>query len=166
MKKERNNSWIRWGLGLYGYQNTYFPNPDNRYKIEDSYISLSPSIGIEKRNTLNNRWFLLYGGDLLLLGSMRQYTHTNTSDPNSTAIQQDDTYSIGGGIRPFLGLGFTILPRLYISTEASGLLTASYIKRSYESSRADFETLITDQNGWNGNLSLRPASSIFVYYRF
>jgi hypothetical protein len=169
-KKLKSGKWIRYGLKLEANQIVYtdyyyyYTNHDH----ERQYLNFVPSIGVEKRKKLAPNWNLFYGADAMLYASIiiDQWKPNPTFTEPYHYLGTEKYYSAGLGTRPFVGISYSISPRLYVATEASGNISTIFGKRFSERYQPDGLVLKTERTIWNADLSLRPASAIFVYYRF
>ncbi|AHM60497.1 hypothetical protein D770_11200 [Flammeovirgaceae bacterium 311] len=163
-KRTGENKWMRYGLGLTGshHDNAYTRN--GNFKTSSTYLSISPSVGIEHRNPLLKKWHILYGGDLSL--NYNYSTSTQISEDNNTSVEvSNSTYNAGAGLRPFLGLAYNITPRFYVSTEAFANIS-TYFGQNRHQRKQTYENIDNSANRWGFDVNVRPASAIFVYYRF
>ena len=145
--------------------------------IEKSFQSFSSTIflGKEWRNELAKRWLLNYGADLNLSNnsssSFRNHLIFNDNDRRESKSEVNQ-YNLG--VRPFIGILFKVNQRLFLGTEASFIALVqrhfSYSKETYfigNSSEIDLDRgSESEANGWRYSAVTRPASNIFLYYRF
>ncbi|NOT76474.1 MAG: hypothetical protein HOP08_16220 [Cyclobacteriaceae bacterium] len=132
--------------------------PSNVSYTTNNNASVSLIIGKESQQVISERWVWFFGGDLIpnfSYSKFDQFDPTNSDTPLNTVI------SYGLDIRPFLGLRFNINPRLYIATEFSGILGYRHTDRKIK-----FPTQTNELNTDDLNLSLVPASALFLFYRF
>lgn len=173
-KKLKSGKWIRYGLRLEANKNVnedyhyYYYYHYNDYDYEKQYLHFVPSIGFEKRKKLAPDWKLFYGADAMLYATIvtNQWKSRFPSIQPNPYLGTEKYFSAGLGIRPFVGISYSISPRLYVATEASGNISTTFGKHFSERSQPDGQVLKAESTVWNANLSLRPASAIFVYYRF
>lgn len=166
-KQTAMGRWVRYGLNLsISHNENHLPGINNSQEYVVDNALFTPSIGLENRKELSGRWNILYGGDLFLnLGYYsyeRKYSYNNNMDRREETREEQ---RLGAGLRPFVGLSFNITPRLLLATEASATLSGT---KSYISFYEFQEGTVIDGNdtSWNYNFSLRPASAIYVYYKF
>jgi hypothetical protein len=124
-----------------------------------SSIDLQFAIGKEFQRSLPKNWTWYYGGDLV---PIIQTATAKYKDP--ALLEKLITCYYGLGARPFLGIRYNISPRLYVSAEASIFLVYGKRKEK-EKYRGEFTPNI-ERDRKTLNLSMKPASGIFVYYRF
>ena len=134
--------------------------------------------GKEWRKKVAERWLVNYGSDLSLSYiyhlSERESWYTSIQEVETINFRLEEVKSYGAGIRPFLGIMFKINQQLFLGTEASfgvGFLKKSFDSESYELQNGEKigETLILEtvqRNATDFYVNTRPASNIFVYYRF
>ncbi|WP_224996762.1 hypothetical protein [Cesiribacter sp. SM1] len=165
LKKRRGeNSWMRYGLQAYYGSNEYV---DFNHNHSHSSVSFSPSAGIEKRKALSSSWQFLYGGEASISYSYYETEQRNTNNSDfSEWLRKTEKTTYGGALRPFIGISYFITPRLYVTTEASLLLSVSRVQNW--GSEEDYNNTVRQysQDTWNKAAVMRPASHIFVYYRF
>ena len=165
-KRAGETTWMRYGIDAHLNK---IESVDFHRTFQITTALFSPSVGLEKRLNITPKWVLQYGGDLNLSFTHYNYlgNHGNLDSDQWSLRRKDITY--GAGMRPFLGISYFISPRLYVSAEASAL---AYIGRAYTSGTDDSpnqnskETRKFENTSWRYSFDLRPASAIFVYYRF
>jgi hypothetical protein len=163
-KQKGENSWMRYGVHVY-YSNN--ENVDFNNSSSQSSFSLSPSVGIEKRLVLSNSWQFLYGGDASISYTYYKSEQRNINSSDfSEWLRETEKTTYGGALRPFIGISYFITPRLYVATEASLQLSVSKVHNW--GNEEDYNNFIRQysEDTWNKSLIMRPASNIFVYYRF
>lgn len=166
LKKKKNESkWMRYGIGLSVFQGKDKDSPNAINEHTYFQTSITPSLGMEKRVMLAEKWKFLYGGDIFTGFDYRESESFQKPQPDIENRQEEDYYSVSAGVRPFLGIIFSITPRLSVSTEASAALRSSWGKRKSSSTHYN-TTNELDEKFRSSHLGLRPASAIFVYYRF
>lgn len=159
--QKSSNQAIRLGASV--NINTQMSHSSSSYYQTTDYYDFQATIGKEWQKQISKLWIFYFGGDLGATYNKYDYAYYN----GTTISNESNSTSFGGLAAPFLGIRFQINERLYLATEAS--LRMMYAKkntewRSYDSqgvpvseSQADFNEL---------NFNARPASGIFVYYRF
>lgn len=155
-------------MGLRTHINTFnIEQGPNDHTTESSGLFIQPTLGIEKRARLNDRWMIPYGLDALVSFN---HSYNRQEYPSSFAGERQVTESrsktYGGSLRPFLGITYSPIPRLYFSTEASAHLGYTFGNSTVEHFTNQFNQSSTKETHAATNLSLRPAAAIFVYYRF
>lgn len=128
--------------------------------VNESSIFLSPSIGKEFQDRLSDRWVWYYGADAIL--NFSYYSADFYSGGVNDQKEKRLTAGLSG--RPFVGLRFDIGPRLYVAVESS--LTASYNVSDIEVSVFRPDEVLSNRVRQSFNLSINPASGIFIFYRF
>lgn len=170
-KQTKSNLWMRYGIGA-DFADNIEVESLHTFERQHQNTYLRVSIGTEKRKQLSNKWLLLYGADLQASFQKSKYTSIQNPPNDHYYSQQDNrTLLYGGGVRPFLGIGFNITPRLYVSTEASVLMDARFGKASEGHTYIDYVNNTSSETNEDENirriaLGVNPASAIFIYYRF
>lgn len=149
---------------------------DLSHKNWNNFYSTELFIGREWRKEATERWFINFGADINLnyrLNS-RLYESTKVYDGGVRFdTQESRNRSVGGGLRPFIGILFKINDRLLLGTEAS---LVAVVRRHFDrSQRSYLIDGVQDDRGdnydnldarWEFSVRTQPASNIFVYYRF
>jgi hypothetical protein len=137
--------------------NVALPN-QNYYDNSEAYIELT--IGREFQNQLGGKWMWYYGLDLL-----PTYSFSNSVGYNGAQkFSSNKNSGYGFGVKPFLGIRYTINPRLYISAEASAQLMYTISKNLQKNYNP--EQTVQDITYTHINFALHPASGVFIFYRF
>ncbi len=171
-KQMKDNTWIRYGLETHINLGNTDREGDTQYfntSSETYGAAVSPSIGLEKRVHLHERWKFIYGADLAASYEYRKLVNRSTDSnlPPQIYYSTDQIiHGYGGNLRPFLGLLFSPVNRLYISTEASAILGGNFNNIKINKYENDMIVSEMNQDSEYYNFSLRPASAIYVYYRF
>jgi hypothetical protein len=149
-RQPNSNIWKRYGLSTsYSFYNEHDEE-------ENQSQSIVPSFGLERRSDITPKLFVNYGADIAF--SYFKSINKNIYPDFDTKMIRN---SIGGKLRPFIGLSFKIQERLYINTEASANLSGSrsFIKaKSYDTTTNQAETWESDAISFN--FKLAPASAI------
>lgn len=134
--------------------------PPNQSYYDNSAASIELTVGREFQNELGGKWMWYYGLDLL-----PTYSFNNSIGYSGTQkINMNKNSAYGFGVKPFLGIRYNINPRLYISAEASAqlmYLISKNLQKNYSP-----EQTIRDATANNVTFDLRPASGLFIFYRF
>lgn len=171
-------NYLRLGLrGSFNFQENPY-EPDDYFSqggddYSNSSLNLGLILGYEKRLTIaDSKWWVNFGADVIpeyrsFTRNQFDYDYLSQGEESITRIEERSK-ELGATIRPFLGLAFDINSRLYLATEASfngqllygqresenfvngTLEPGSYIERDYK----------------RGNVFFKPATSLFVYYKF
>jgi hypothetical protein len=156
----KENVANRLGASLSLSINEKQPDDNSGNASENSFASFSISIGREKQSSFHKNWIVFYGGDLVpyynTSGATYYYNYAKTE-------RNQYTY-FGIGARPFLGIRYAVHPRLYLSAEASFNLSYGYSSMFKKSYNPDVTN--QDSNGNSYSFYARPASGLFLYYRF
>ena len=163
--------WLRYGLRLgASVLNSDQSNKADVTVIKINNLSIGPSIGLEKRHALSKKLGLLYGGDVLVNYTRYHRIEDKLQNGNNSNTETERSnqrgHSYGGALRPFFGITYSPIPRLYLSTEASAYLGAAFDRTTFVNTRGSETLNDSSRDCFGGSLSLRPASAIFVYYRF
>lgn len=153
---------IRLGASVYvnTFTNTY--SSISNYQISKNY-DFQATFGKEWQKQITRLWIFYYGGDLGVTYNNYQSDYYN----NSVASNESQSVSFGGLAAPFLGIRFQINERLYLATEAS--LRMMYTRKNADWKVYNYEGVLIDESQADFNelnFTARPASGIFVYYRF
>ena len=162
-KQKGDNTWKRYGADLLISRNEHI---DFSHKYTSEASVFMPSWGIEKRKPAAEKWVFLYGADAIAELSRYRTEQVDSYNPETERIRTTERYTYGAGIRPFIGISYFISPRLYLSTEASASLSGSWSSIKGTDTHYNNTPRNLDDDAWRFALGFRPASAIFVYYRF
>jgi hypothetical protein len=151
---------LRMGLGLAISRNNETPDPTYPgFFSASSYSDADVNIGYEWLSPITEKWVWYKGADLFF----RYYTSQVETYDDGQPYTTSDESTVGGSINPFLGIRFNIGPKLYLSTEVS--LQAAYY--NVESTFENFsQSTVSTSEGGKFQVTLRPATGIFFFYRF
>lgn len=160
-----SGNWLRLGIRTQvNFRESAYDDAHNFRVNEGKSFYIQPSLGLEKRMALSEKWIVPMGIDVLVHYSQ---AHSRQEDPMPNIYSSESSHrGYGATLRPFLGITYSPIPRLYLSTEASASLSYSVARHWSEQVTADNIQSSMNENITNVNLSLRPAASIFVYYKF
>jgi hypothetical protein len=137
------------------------PNVPSSDYSNNSFVAIGLSIGKEYQKHLSPKWIWYYGADLV--PSFYSTNNESYIDNNISQTYFDSRFGLSA--RPFIGIRFNLHPRLYISAEANASLTYAWSKNIQKYYTPD-ETVARDVHGNTLNLSVSPASGVFLFYRF
>jgi hypothetical protein len=162
-RQKSSNTALRAGASIYTFLNTNFTSGSIASYQKNDQWAFDLSFGKEKQHQLSKKWIFHYGGDLLAYYAVykSKYYYNNAIENESENLRY------GAGIRPFLGVRFQILERLYLATEAS--LRISYGRSGNTWTWYDYSTGTSnsrEEEFDNVNVFAQPAAGIFVFYRF
>ena len=142
-----------------------FLNYNNLSGSANYYTSFSSgtfqlSFGREFQKPINTRWCWYFGGDIYasyIFQNIDTYLNGDINQEN-----KDTRYGIG--FRPFLAARFNINSRLYISAEAS--LSLGYYSQLNKYKYIPQPEDDVELSEGSFSIATRPASGIFLFYRF
>jgi hypothetical protein len=153
------NKAIRLGLTTSFYINSNKDNVSTSNYINSTNADIYLTIGKEFQRQIN-KWVWYGGGDL-----QPHYSFNNSSYYSSTVkTATNKNYTLGIGLRPFLGVRYNINSRLYLAAEAGFNLNYNHTRNYYKNENTKIVT--QDTKGNNLLLTMSSASGLYIFYRF
>lgn len=112
---------IHTGIGFSGRMHNSVSSEDSTTSKSNQF-GVNFGVGFSHYTTLNQRFALYYGSDIVLA-----YGNEKSIQSNSAYHYRYNEKSIGVGLRPFLGVQFYVAPRISLATEAG--IQAMYVNK-------------------------------------
>jgi hypothetical protein len=125
-----------------------------------SSYNLSISVGKEFQHQAGKRWIWYAGADVVPSIFRTQTEFFYNEQKTSTAKES----GYGLSLMPMAGIRFDINAKLYIAAEANASLM--YKSTSSTTTQHNPDETLRDITAKNFNFQLKPASGIFIFYRF
>lgn len=160
----KSNKALRLGINASIDNQTQQTNLTTGQDNQFQSVELNLIAGKEWQSILSKRWIWYGGADII-----PQLTYSKAERVRTEIVEyQSFSTSYGISLRPFLGIRFAVSKRLYLSTEA--FLNANYSTKKYSDATYNVSTneIITQNSttATNYSVKFKPASGIFIFYRF